>query len=238
MKNENIVGEVKLGKNVIIEDSAKIYGPVKIGDNCYIGNNVIIGYPKFSNKVDMIKKSKIKEGGKETIIGDNAIIYSNAIIYEDVKIGNNVKIFHNALIREEVKIGNNCYIGTNSVLDGYLEIGDNTIIHSGAYICSHSKIGNQVGIYPGVHLVNENKTYSRAGIEHDINPIKYLGPIIKDFAVIGMNSTLLGGIVIEEESFIGAGAVVTKSTEKKSIYIGNPAKKIGNWINPARRLVK
>lgn len=234
MIKAKLIGNVKLGKNVVIEDNAVVYGPVKIGDNCYIGNNAVIGYPKFPNKKEMIKKGIIKDGGKETIIGSGCIIYSNSTIYEGVKIGDNVKIFHNALIREDVKIGDNCYIGTNSVLDGYLTIGNDTLIHSGAYICAYSKIGNKVGIYPGVHLVNENKTYSRAGIEHDISSSKYIGPIIKDYAVIGMNSTILGGITINEECFIGAGAVVTKNAESRSIYAGNPAKKIKEWRNPRK----
>lgn len=234
MTKAKIVGKVNIGENSVIEDTAIIYGPVKIGENCYIGNNVIIGYPKFSNKNEMIRTGKLRDGGKETVIGNNVVIYSNSTIYEDVRIGNNVKVFHNALVREEVKIGNNCYIGTNSVLDGYLTIGNETLIHSGAYICAHSKIGNKVGIYPGVHLVNENETYSRAGIEHDISSNKYVGPVIKDYAVIGMNATLLGGITIEEESFIGAGAVVTRNTETRAIYAGNPAKKIREWRNPRK----
>lgn len=234
----SIIGNVKLGKNVVLEDTTTIYGPVTIGNNCYIGKNVIIGYPKLSNKKSMISKGKIKDGGRETTIGNGVMIYSNATVYEDVKMGNNVKIFHNALIRENVKIGNNCMIGTNSVLDGYLQIGDNTLIHSGAYICANSRIGNQVAIYPGAHLANEKKTYSRVGIEFDISQDKYVGPVIKDFAVIGMNATIGAGIVIGEECFIGSASMVTKNTEPRSVYAGNPAGRIGDWRNPARELLK
>ena len=59
----NIFGEVKLGKNVIIEETAIIYGPVTIGDNSYIGHRAIIGYPKLQTKKKILSEGKLKEGG-------------------------------------------------------------------------------------------------------------------------------------------------------------------------------
>lgn len=53
------------------------------------------------------------------------------------------------------------------------------------------------------------------------------GIVIGNDCWIGLNSTILDGVTIETGSIIGAGSVITKSTEPYGIYAGNPARKIG-----------
>lgn len=48
-----------------------------------------------------------------------------------------------------------------------------------------------------------------------------------DFASIGTNATILPWVKIGLGCVIGAGAVVTKSTEEMGIYVGVPAREIG-----------
>ena len=52
--------------------------------------------------------------------------------------------------------------------------------------------------------------------------------VLKKGASIGANSTVLGGIVVGENSLIGAGSVVTKDVPANELWVGNPAKKIRN----------
>ena len=40
---------------------------------------------------------------------------------------------------------------------------------------------------------------------------------------MGANSTILCGIIVGENSMIGAGSVVTKNIKKDTIVIGNPS---------------
>ncbi len=221
-KDYVLIGNVKLGKNVKIENGVKVYGPVTIGNNTYIGSNSIIGFPMLENLKSCIKG--VSEKKFETIIGDNCMIYSNVNIYENVKIGDNVNVFHNALIREETVIGDNCIIGTNSVLDGYIKIGKNVLIHSSSYICSHSKIGNQVFIGPGVKFANEKTAKSRISLKEKMP--KFKGPIIEEKVCVGAGAIILPAIRLRRESFIGAGAVVTKDTKPNMVYTGIPAKKL------------
>ena len=69
----------------------KIYDNVKLGKNVTIEDFVIIGTPpKGSN-----------EGELETIIGDNAIIRSHTVIYAGTTIGKNFQSGHHVLIREK-----------------------------------------------------------------------------------------------------------------------------------------
>jgi acetyltransferase-like isoleucine patch superfamily enzyme len=49
---------------------------------------------------------------------------------------------------------------------------------------------------------------------------------IEDDVWIGANVIILPGVTIAEGSIVGAGSVVTKSTEPYSINVGNPSKLI------------
>ena len=62
---------------------------------------------------------------------------------------------------------------------------------------------------------------------------KLLQTKIKKGASIGANSVILPGITIGEDSFIGAGSVVTKDVPSKVVVAGNPARVIKELPKPA-----
>lgn len=76
MKSSNGGFDMPYSANVIIDESARLYGNNTIGENSQIMENVMLGYP------DRDILSKIKEEGlrikdfefQGTIIGKNAII--------------------------------------------------------------------------------------------------------------------------------------------------------------------
>lgn len=86
----------------------------------------------------------------------------------------------------------------------------------GIVINSNVIIGNNVNISHGV-------TIGQAG-----GKSKKESPIIKNNIYIGPNSTIIGGIIIENNSAIGANALVNKSTLEYVTVGGVPAKKISN----------
>jgi len=131
------------------------------------------------------------------------------------KIGEGCFIAENAVVVGEVEMGSGCSIWFGAVLRGdvnYIKIGNNVniqdcaVIH-GTYKKSATNIGNSVSIAHGA-------------IIH--------GCTIHDHVLVGMNAVVLDDAVIESNSIIAAGAVVTKGThvESGSVYAGSPAKKI------------
>jgi acetyltransferase-like isoleucine patch superfamily enzyme len=55
-----------------------------------------------------------------------------------------------------------------------------------------------------------------------------LGATVEKDVRIGAHSTILPGVVIRENSLVGAGSVVTKNIPKNSVVIGSPAKVLKN----------
>jgi len=193
-----------------MKDKYKLYKNVVLGDNYNIGEFVIVGHPPKGES----------DGSLKTIIGENAVIRSHTTIYSGNIIGNNFQTGHHVMIREFNKIGRNVSIGTLSVIEHHVKIGNNVRIHSQAFIPEYTVLEDDCWIGPNVVVTN-----ALYPLSPDVKK-KLKGPTIKKGSKIGANATLLPGILIGENSLIGAGSVVTKNVPKNSVVAGNPAKVI------------
>jgi len=176
---------------------------------------VIIGKPPEDKKYTNLK----------TIIGVKAIIRSHTVIYYGNVIGDNFKTGHHVMIRENNIIGDNVSIGTNSVIEHDIKIGNNVRIHSNVFIPEYSVLEDNCWIGPNVVFTNALYPLSR-NVKENLK-----GPLIKEKAKIGANTTILPGVIVGRNSLIGAGSVVTKNVGDNLVVAGNPAKVINNISN-------
>lgn len=190
-----------------------VYKNVRLGENCIIQQNVQIGVPS---------RPYLHRDESEwpvTHIGSHSTVRSGTIIYCDVTIGENFESGHNLLIREKTVVGNNVLIGSNAVIEDNLKIGNDVKIQSMVFIPGLTVIEDDVFIGPNVIFLND---------PHPMKCPKYKeclgGATVKKLVRIGANSTIFPGIVIGENSVIGAGAVVTKDVPPNSVAVGNPAR--------------
>ena len=159
---------------------------------------------------------KYKKKSKTPIIGKNALIRSNSIIYNDVVIGNNFRTGHGVTIREKTTIGNDVLIGTNTVIEGHSSIGNNVSMQSNVYIPTYTTIEDYVFIGPCACFTNDKYPIR---VDFDLK-----GPVIKKGASIGANSTFLSNIEVGEGSMVAAGAIVTMDVPDYFLAIGAPAR--------------
>ena len=180
--------------------------PIQIGEHSEIDEDVILGYPS----------GRLKEIG-EVVLGDDAKIRSGSVIYQKVTIGHHLETGHHVIIREENRMGDSVSIWANTVIDYGCILGSRVKIHANGYVAQFTVIEDEVFIAPGVIFAND---------KYPVSP-HLEGPHVKKGARIGVNATILPGIVIGEEALIGAGSVVTKNVPARSIVVGNPGRVIG-----------
>ena len=187
---------------------------------------------KQINLQDNLRKKFIKQGvkmiapdtvffSKDTKIGKNVSIDPYVVIRKKVKIQNNVKIFSFSHL-ENVRIENNVNIGP------YARLRPGTILRSG------SRIGNFVEIkkstieknskvnhlsYIGDASLGKNVNIGAGTITCNYDGVKKNKTIIKDNVFIGSNSSLIAPVTINEKSTVGAGSVITKKVNKKSLAL-------------------
>lgn len=136
------------------------------------------------------------------------------------QIGAETRIWQFVVVLKDARIGSNCNICANSFIENEVIIGDNVTVKSGVYIWDGISIEDNVQVGPNVTFTNDK--YPRAKQQFDLKRT-----IIRKNASIGAGAVILGGIEIGESAMIGAGSVVTKNIPPYTLWLGNPAKKVG-----------
>ena len=186
----------------------------------------------IKNFQNSLRKKFLRSGVK--MIGPETIFFS-----KDTKIGKNVVIEPYVVFGLKVKIGNNVTIKSFSHLESckienkvevgpYARIRPNTILKEG------SKIGNFVEIkkstigkkskvshltYIGDSEIGKSVNVGAGTITCNYDGIKKSKTKIKDNVFIGSNSSLVAPLTINKDSIIGAGSVITKNVNKKSLAL-------------------
>ena len=168
------------------------------------------------------------------MISPETIFFSN-----DTKIGNNVVINPFVVIGKKVKIGNNVIIKSFSHLESCkienkVEIGPYARIRPDTILKEGSKIGNFVEIkksiigkqskinhlsYIGDSEIGKSVNIGAGTITCNYDGVKKSKTKIKDNVFVGSNSSLVAPVIIEQNSIVGAGSVITKRVKKKSLAL-------------------
>lgn len=146
----------------------------------------------------------------------------------DITFGEESVVSHEAhLYSVKGSFGRKTLIGSHALLRS-LEIttGDNCSFNT--YCVVHGKVtmGHNVRIAPGAKIFGENHGFSDIDRPICTQPNTRKGIVIEDDVWIGANAVVTDGVRIGSHSIIGAGAVVTKDVQPYSIVGGNPAKTI------------
>ena len=109
-----------------------------------------------------------------------------------------------AILSRSISLGNNCYLGP------YSYIGPNSIIGDHVYLGNHCSVGHDV-------LISDFCSIMPASVLAG-------NTVIKEYSMIGTGAKVLQGRIVNKNSTVGAGALVTKDTEKYSTVAGVPAR--------------
>lgn len=165
--------------------------------------------------------------------------FSYIKIEENVSIRGKVKIipfwFDNRKIEIHCKAGSSLYNNVTIQGSGKLSLGRNSFIGSYSIIGVNESIviGNDVMIAQYVSIRDTDHRFDRLDIPINMQGIETAPIIIEDDVWIGHGAIITKGITIHRGAIVGAGAVVTKDVPEFSIVGGVPAKiiKYRNNIN-------
>ena len=158
---------------------------------------------------------------------------------EDTKFGKNVIINQYVVIGKKTKIGNNVEILPfthieNATLEANVSIGPFSRIRPGTILSKGSKVGNFVEVkkskigknskvshlsYIGDANLGNNVNVGAGTITCNYDGIKKSKTVIKDEAFIGSNTSLIAPVTINEQSVVGAGSVISRKVNKKTLAL-------------------
>jgi len=135
-------------------------------------------------------------------IGAGAYIDPAALVIGDVELGEDASLWPFAVARGDVH---------------YIRIGARTNVQDGAVL----HVTHDGDFTPGGFplIIGADVTIGHGAIVHACT--------VMDACLIGMNATVLDGVVVHRHSMIGAGALVTpgKIVGEGELWLGNPARR-------------
>ena len=221
-----------------ISKSAMIHPTCKLGQNIFIGPNVVI-----EENVSIADGVTVHAGviiESDNIIGDNSTIHPNVVIKTNTIIGRNCTIYSGSVIGSDgfgyakdndkwfaipqigrVIVGDNVDIGANSTIDrGTL---DDTIISSGVKIDNLVQIGHNC-------VIGENTII--AGCVGIAGSAK-----IGKNCAIGGAAMILGHLSIADNVIISPGSMITRSIKNSGTYTAlMPFQDHAAWLKTAAKI--
>lgn len=174
--------------------------------------------------LDAYQKSLQGQGTVVSLHDIDYYVHPTSLVEKPATIGQGTKIWHFSHLMPDVIVGKNCTIGQNVFIGRGVSIGNNV------------KIENNVSVFEGVTLEDDvfcgpscTFTNIRMPRSHISQKGKYVTTVVKKGATIGANATIVCGHTIGRNSFIGAGAVVTRDVPDCALVYGNPAR-IQGWV--------
>ncbi len=211
-----LLGEnVSIGSGVTFGANVVIYDDTVIGDDCFIQDNAVLG------KVPSLSPTSTAKGGvlPATVLGNGCVISTGAIVYRGTHLGAGSILGDYAGVRERCTLGERVVVGRGSVVENDTTIGDHTKIQTNVYITAYMTIEDHCFIAPCVQTTNDN-FMGRTERRHKL----IRGATIRRGARIGGGVVLCPGIEIGEETFLAAGAVVTRDAPARKVLMGVPAR--------------
>ena len=148
-----IDANVEIGDGTIIDSGAVVRSGTRLGKNCHIHANAVVG--------DIPQDLKFQGEDTVAIIGDNTVIREFVTIHRGTASRGKTVVGDNCLIMAYCHVAHDCVVGNHVIMSnaaqlaGEVEVADWAIIGGGALVHQFTRIGCHVMIQGGA-LVNKD----------------------------------------------------------------------------------
>jgi acetyltransferase-like isoleucine patch superfamily enzyme len=220
-----------LAGDVTLAPGAVVYGGAVIGAGCTLGASAVVHPGSHVGERVVVedgavlgKRPRLRPGSSaagafgELQIADDATICCGAVVYAGASIGHRAIVGDQSQVRERGVLGERSVLGRGSTLDFDTVVGARVSVQTLVYITAGTIVEDDVFIGPGVVMTNDD-TMDRHGPE---TPLR--GATLKRGCRVGGGVVLTPGVVIGEEAFIAAGAVVVRDVPDRAVVMGVPGR--------------
>ena len=152
-------------------------------------------------------------------------VHPTAIVDEGASIGEGTRIWHWVHVSAGAVIGARCSLGQNVYVGNRVRIGDNVKIQNNVSVYDNVTLEDDV--FCGPSMVFTNVYNPRSAVTRKD---EYRDTVIRRGATLGANCTIVCGVTVGEQAFVGAGSVVNRDVPAFALMVGVPAKQIG-WMS-------
>lgn len=152
-------------------------------------------------------------------------VHETAIVDKGAEIGANSRIWHWVHISSGARIGEGCSFGQNVFVGSKVAIGNNVKIQNNVSVYDNVTLEDDVFCGPSMVFTNVYNPRSAVSRKDE-----YRNTLVRRGATLGANCTIVCGITIGENAFVGAGSVVNRDVPDYALMLGVPARQAG-WMS-------
>jgi len=156
---------------------------------------------------------------------DPTVFVHPKALCETALVGPGTRIWAFAHLMKGAQVGSDCNICDHAFIETGAVIGNRVTIKNAVQIWDQVTIEDEV--FLGPNMIFTNDLNPRVAFKKA--PEKFLLTRVKKGASIGANATIVCGVTIGEQAFVGAGAVVIRNVPSHALVVGNPARRI-SWV--------
>jgi acetyltransferase-like isoleucine patch superfamily enzyme len=144
---------------------------------------------------------------------------------ESDDVGANTRVWAFAHVMKGAHIGSGCNIGDHAFVETGAWVGDRVIVKNGVLLWDRVTVEDDAFLGPGVVFTNDPGP--RAAFKRP--PERFLPTRVCRGASIGANATIVCGVTVGPQAFVGAGSLVRRDVPAHAVVVGNPARRVG-WM--------
>jgi UDP-2-acetamido-3-amino-2,3-dideoxy-glucuronate N-acetyltransferase len=155
----------------------------------------------------------------------NYTAHETAIIDAGATIGAGTRVWHWVHVCGGARIGKDCSLGQNVFIGNRVVIGDNCKIQNNVSVYDNVTLEDDVFCGPSMVFTNVYNPRSAVSRKDE-----YRNTLVKHGATLGANCTLVCGVTIGAQAFVGAGSLINREVPDFALMVGVPARQIG-WMS-------
>jgi acetyltransferase-like isoleucine patch superfamily enzyme len=205
---------VRIGAGSRIGAGAVVHAGTEVGERCLVEDGAVLG------KRPRLRPESSAAGAEigALVLEPEVTVCAGAVVYAGAYIASGAIIGDQAQVRERSRIGPGSVVGRASSVDFDALIGARVLIQTGVYVTGGSVVEDDVFLGPGVLTTNDHTM----GRHPRGEPL--LGPTFRRACRVGGGAVLVPGVMIGEEAFVAAGALVTRDVGDREVVMGVPAR--------------
>jgi UDP-3-O-[3-hydroxymyristoyl] glucosamine N-acyltransferase len=221
-----VADDVSIGPGAVIHEGASVGARSKIGSCAVIHANVRVGEDCVIEEGAVLgKKPRLRAGSSAAggelgtlVLEAGVTVCCGAVVYAGATVGSASIIGDQTQVREGAVIGPASVLGRGSSVEFGVRIGTRALIQTDVYLTAGTLVEDDVFLGPGVLTTNDD-TMGRHPRDDSLR-----GAVFRRACRVGGGVVLVPGVVIGEEAFVAAGAVVTRDVGERQVVMGCPAR--------------
>ena|SRR5579871_2360636 len=154
----------------------------------------------------------------------SGFVHAKALCESD-QIGPRTRIWAFAHVMKDARVGADCNICDHAFIETGARLGNRVTVKNGVQIWDKVTVEDDVFLGPNMTFTND--LMPRSAFKKP--PEEFLPTHVERGATVGANATIVCGITLGEQCFVGAGSVVTQDVAPHALVVGNPARRRG-WV--------